>query len=163
MSPKTQELYNQLAKSLGVESIPADAQGIVQLEVGDDGRVVLVPEDAYTLMVMSPVAALPPSMDRGTLLWLMRRNFHDSPVAPFRIGCDKAGNLVVWGRIPIEGLTGQQLAALLDAVAAEAGLIREEVAPDEGAADGGEDSEEGSPKAKKGRAAPGKARRKSGR
>ena len=42
------------------------------------------------------------------MLWLMRRNFHDSPLAPFRIGCDIAGSLVVWGRMPIDGLTPDQ-------------------------------------------------------
>lgn len=135
MSPSAQALYAELAKALGVDTIPADAQGIVQLDVGDDGRVMLVPEDAYTLMLLSPVAALPATMDHGTLLWLMRRNFHDSPLAPFRVGCDSAGKLVVWGRLPIDGMSGEQLAGLLDAVAAEAALIREEIATDEGAND----------------------------
>ena len=131
MSPSAQALYTQLAKALGVDTVPADAQGIVQLDVGDDGRVVVVPEDAHTLMLLAPVAALPTALDQGTLLWLMRRNFHDSPLAPFRIGCDSAGTLVVWGRMPIDGLSGEQLAGLLDAVAAEAALIREEIATDE--------------------------------
>jgi hypothetical protein len=65
----------------------------------------------------------------------MRRNFHDSPLAPFRIGCDHAGSLVVWGRMPMEGLTGEQLVGLVDALAAEATLIREEIATDENAED----------------------------
>jgi len=133
MSPSAQALYAQLAEALGVDTVPADAQGIVQLDVGDDGRVVVVPEDAHTLMLLAPVAALPATLDQGTLLWLMRRNFHDSPLAPFRIGCDSAGTLVVWGRMPIDGLSGEQLAGLLDAVAAEAALIREEIATDESA------------------------------
>jgi len=133
MSPSAQALYAQLAKALGVDAVPADAQGIVQLDVGDDGRVVVVPEDAHTLMLLAPVAALPATLDPGTLLWLMRRNFHDSPLAPFHIGCDSAGTLVVWGRMPIDGLSGEQLAGLLDAVAAEAALIREEIATDESA------------------------------
>ncbi len=135
MSPSAQALYTQLAKALGVATIPADARGIVQLDVGDEGRVVLVPEDAYTLMPMSPVAKLPATLDQGTLLWLMRRNFHDSPLAPFRIGCDSAGSLVVWGRLPIDDMSGEQLAGLLDALAAEAALIREEIATDESAED----------------------------
>ena len=135
MSPSAEALYAELAEALGVDTIPADAQGIVQLDVGDDGRVVLVPEDAYTLMLLSPVAALPATMDHGTLLWLMRRNFHDSPLAPFRIGCDRAGSLVVWGRMPMDGLTGEQLVGLLDAVAAEATLVRQEIATDESAGD----------------------------
>jgi hypothetical protein len=133
MSPSAQTLYARLAKALGIDTVPADAQGIVQLDVGDAGRVVLIPEDAYSLMLMSPVAKLPAAVDHGTLLWLMRRNFHDSPLAPFRIGCDTAGNLVVWGRMPIDGMSGEQLVGLLDAVAAEAALIREEIATDEGA------------------------------
>jgi len=107
MSPTAKALYAQLAKTLGVADVPADANGIVHLTVGEEGRVVLVPEDAYTLMLMAPVGALPDGADRGTLLWLMRRNFHDSPLAPFRIGCDKAGTLVVWGRMPMEGLSGE--------------------------------------------------------
>lgn len=132
MLASTKTLYAQLAKSLGVDAIPADANGIVQLSVGDDSTVVLVPEDAITLMLMSPVAALPQAVDRGTLLWLMRRNFHDSPISPFRVACDAASNLVVWGRVPAEGMTGEQLAGLIDAVAAEAALIREEIAVDLG-------------------------------
>ena len=131
MSPAARTLYDQLAKALGVADVPADANGIVHLAVGDDGRVVIVPEDAHTLMLMAPVGALPDGTDRGTLLWLMRRNFHDSPLAPFRVGCDKNGTLVVWGRMPIDGLTGAQLAGLIDAVTAEAALIREETATDE--------------------------------
>ena len=131
MSPSAQALYAELAKALGVKEIPAEASGIVQLGVGEGGTVVVVPEDAYTIMLLAPVSPLPSAMDHGTLLWLLRRNFHDSPIAPFRIGCDKAGNVVVWGRMPIEGLSGEQLAGLMDAVAAEAALIRGEIEIDE--------------------------------
>ena len=140
--PHCRGLYTQLAKALGMAEVPADANGIVQLTVGEDGRVVLVPEDASTLMLLAPVGELPDGADRGTLLWLMRRNFHDSPLAPFRIGCDKAGTLVVWGRMPLEGLSGEQLAGLIDAVTAEAALIREDFATDEGAADEEEEDAE---------------------
>ena len=135
MSPAAKTLFEQLAKALGVAEVPADANGIAHLNVGDDGRAVIVPEDAHTLMLMAPVGPLPDGADRCTLLWLMRRNFHDSPLAPFRVGCDKAGTLVVWGRMPIDGLTGEQLAGLIDAVTAEAALIREETATDENAVD----------------------------
>jgi hypothetical protein len=141
MTPEAKALYGRLAKALGVAEVPADANGIVHLNVGDDGRAVIVPEDAHTLMLMAPVGALPDGADRGTLLWLMRRNFHDSPLAPFRIGADKNGTLVVWGRMPIDGLTGEQLAGLIDAVTAEAALIREETATDENAVDEEEEEE----------------------
>jgi hypothetical protein len=69
-------------------------------------------------------------IDYGATLWLLRRNFYDSPIAPFRVSCDTAGSIVVWGRVPIEGMTGETLAGLIDALAAEADLIREEVAVD---------------------------------
>src|SRR5689334_22048900 len=102
MSPAAKTLYAQLAKALGLAEIPIDANGIARLNVGDDGAVVIVPEDAYTLMLMAPVGAVPDGTDGGTLLWLMRRNFHDSPLAPFRIGADRNGTMVVWGRMPLE-------------------------------------------------------------
>ncbi len=132
MSPSAKKLYEDLAQALGVPEVPADAQGIVQLTLGsgdDEGSIVLVPEDAATLMLMAPVGPLPKAgIDGGTLLWLMRRNFHDSPLAPFRLGADKAGTLVIWGRMPIDGMTGIELAALLQAVLEEAANVREEMA-----------------------------------
>lgn len=135
MSPTAKKLYDELAKALGVPEVPADDKGIVQLALGEgeeEGTVVLVPEDAYTLMLMAPIGPLPKAgVDGGTLLWLMRRNFHDSPLAPFRIGSDKAGTLVIWGRMPIDGMTGSELAGLLQAVVAEAANVREEVATED--------------------------------
>jgi hypothetical protein len=60
----------------------------------------------------------------------LRRNFYDSPISPFRVACDTAGTIVVWGRVPIEGMTGEALAKLIDALAAETNFIREEVETD---------------------------------
>ena len=81
--------------------------------------------------MVSPVASLPKEINYGTALWLLRRNFYDSPIAPFRVSCDTAGSIVVWGRVPVDGMTGERLATLLDALAAEADLIREEVEVDD--------------------------------
>lgn len=137
MSPQAQALYKELAQALGVAELPADANGTVQLTITKDdeeGSVVLIPEDAHTLMLMAPVGPVPRGADAGTLLWLMRRNFHDSPLAPFRLGSDKAGTLVVWGRMPIDGMTGTELAGLLDALVAEVALIREETATEDAVA-----------------------------
>ena len=92
-----------------------------------------MPEDAYTLMLLSPVAALPKSIDRGTLL------LADAPQLPRQrrwrrsgSAATTPGSLVVWGRLPIEGMTGEQLAGL-DGCAGRRGsaLIREEVAVDD--------------------------------
>lgn len=130
MFKRTQTLYAALAKTLGVAALPADDNGSVQLSIGENSTVNLFAENEFTLMLVSPVMSLPKSIDYGAALWLLRRNFYDSPIAPFRVSCDTAGTIVVWGRLPIEGMTGEALAALIDALAAEADLIREEVAVD---------------------------------
>ncbi|HSU07423.1 MAG TPA: CesT family type III secretion system chaperone [Acetobacteraceae bacterium] len=139
MFARTQALYDELAKTLGVDALPVDQNGGVQLSVGDNSSVVLFAENEISLLLVSPVTALPKQTDYGTALWLLRRNFYDSPIAPFRVSCDIAGNIVVWGRVPVEGMTGKQLSSLLDALAAEADFIREEVevddSPDEDEAD----------------------------
>jgi len=127
MFKRTQELYAALAKTLGVTTLPADENGGIQLTVGNNSSVILFAEDEFTLMLVSPVMALPKNPDYGTVLWLMRRNFYDSPIAPFRVACDTAGSIIVWGRIPIEGMTGDALARLIDALGAEADFIRKEI------------------------------------
>jgi hypothetical protein len=93
---------------------------------------VLFTEDEATLLLAAPVAALPTTVNAGTALWLLRRNFYDSPIAPFRVACDQAGSIVVWGRVPIDEMTGEQLASIIDALAAEAGTIRAEIEVDDG-------------------------------
>ena len=130
MFKQTQSLYAALAKTLGVGALPADDNGGVQLSIGNNSTVTMFAEDERTLMLVSPVMPLPKKLDYGTTLWLLRRNFYDSPIAPFRVSCDTAGSIVVWGRVPIEGLTGEALAGLLDALAAEADFIRAEVEVD---------------------------------
>lgn len=142
MFERTQALYDDLAKTLGVDVPPADQNGGIQLSVGDNSTVVLFAEDEFALMLVSPVTALPKQMDYGTALWLLRRNFYDSPIAPFRVSCDVAGNIVVWGRVPVEGMTGKQLASLLDALASEADFIREEVAVDDSPKDDADETED---------------------
>jgi hypothetical protein len=127
MFKRTQALYAALAKTLGVPTLAADDNGGIQLSVGENSTVTLFAEDEFTLMLVSPVVALPKKVDYGTALWLLRRNFYDSPIAPFRVSCDTVGSIVVWGRVPTDGMTGESLAGLIDALAAEADLIRTEV------------------------------------
>jgi hypothetical protein len=125
--PTIQAVLDSLAKAVGVDSLPANADGGVPLTVGEDTTVILYGEDPATILAAAPVAELPKTLDYGSAQWLLRRNFYDSPIAPFRVACDTAGNLVVWGRIPVDGMTGEQLAKLLDAIATEAELIRSEL------------------------------------
>jgi hypothetical protein len=130
MPARTQALYADLAKSLGLNALPADANGGIQLSVGETTTVILFAENDETLLVAAPVVALPKQPDYGTTLWLLRRNFYDAPIEPFRLACDIEGNIILWGRLPMSGLTGAALAALVDAVATEANHVREEVAPE---------------------------------
>jgi Tir chaperone protein (CesT) family len=133
MPGRTQTLYADLAKALGLKALPADNNGGIQLSVGDTSTVILFAENDETLLLAAPVAALPKQPDYGVMLWLLRRNFYDSPIEPFRVSCDTEGNIILWGRLPMSGLTGAALAALIDAVATEADRVREEVADEEGA------------------------------
>jgi hypothetical protein len=132
MHERIQKLYAELALALGVKSLPTDDKGTVTLDVGDASSVTIFAEDSQTLMLVSPVMALPQEIDYGSTLWLLRRNFYDSSLTPFRIGCDTAGSLVIWGRVPVESVTGEALAGLVDALGEEADLIREELETDEG-------------------------------
>jgi Tir chaperone protein (CesT) family len=138
MSPRTEALFGELAETLGVPGLVPDANGGVQLTIGESGVVVIYAETGDTLLIAAPVMTLPRSTDYATALWLLRRNFYDSPVAPFQIGCDKAGSLVVWGRLPVENLDGPRLAQVVDALAAEAAFILGEV-PGEPTEDDAED------------------------
>lgn len=130
MFKNTQALFADLAKTLGVAELPADDSGGIELSIGEDATVVLFAEDESTVMLVSPVMALPREPNYGQVAWLLRRNFYVSPLAPFRVACDPAGNLVIWGRVPIDGMTGSELAALVDAVASEADLMRSELSTD---------------------------------
>jgi Tir chaperone protein (CesT) family len=132
MFASVQAVYDDLAKTLGVAKLPTDDQGSFQLAVGETSAVNVFAEDEFTLLLATAVMELPPTLDHGSALWLLRRNFYASPIAPFRVACDAAGNLVVWGRVPVDGLTGERLAALLEALGTEADLIRGELETDDG-------------------------------
>jgi hypothetical protein len=138
----TKALFDGLAKALGVDMLSADANGGVQLSVGDDSTVILFGEDDANLLVISPAMELPKQIDFGRTLWLLRRNFYDSLINPFRVSCDAAGSVVLWARLPIAGLTGEALATLIDALAEEADNIREEIEIDYSADNTGDDGEE---------------------
>jgi hypothetical protein len=131
MPAPSETLLNDLAKALGVAKLPLDENGGVQLSIGDSATAILFAESAGTLFIVSPVTELPKQVDYGSALWLLRRNFYDSPIAPFQVSCDTAGNIVLWGRLPTEGLNGARLASLLQALGEEAALIREEIGVDE--------------------------------
>ncbi len=127
MLEQTRALYAALAKALGVASLPQDNDGAVALTIGEDSPVLMYGEDDTTILIVAPVASLPRQIDHGTVLWLLRRNFYDSDLAPFCVAADSAGHVVLWGRIPVAGMTGELLASLLDQLGAEARRARDEL------------------------------------
>lgn len=129
MLEEHRRLYAELARALGLSDLGADDTGAVQISVGDDA-VVLFVENDLTVTVVAPVVTLPEDLDYGRLLWLLRRNHYDSPIAPFRVSCNPNSIVTVWGRIPIEGLSGTDFALLLDGLVSEVADIRGELAVD---------------------------------
>jgi Tir chaperone protein (CesT) family len=128
---RTRAVYAELATELGLTSLPKGDDGGVRLDVGDGVTVAMYGEDDSTLLVVVPIAPLPRRPEYRMMAWLLRRNHHDSELPPFCIATDAAGMLVLWGRIPVPGLSGAALAGMLDAVATEAVRIRVEVEADE--------------------------------
>jgi len=135
MDEAHRRLYGELATALGVPDLNGDEEGNVQITVGEDVTVVLFVESEYSLTIVAPVIKLPTGLDYARVLWLLRRNHYDSPITPFRASCNPDGNLTVWGRVPVEGLAGADLALLLDDVATEVVHIREELDVDPHAMD----------------------------
>ncbi len=125
--PHTRALFSDLARHLGVPELTPDANGGVQISVGEDTTVVLFAQGDSQVLIVVPLLALPRQPDYAVMAWLLRRNLYDSDLAPFRIAADAHANLVLWGRLPVAGLSGERLAGLLDVVAGEATRIRSEV------------------------------------
>jgi hypothetical protein len=127
MFASIESLFKDLAASIGVGALPLDENGAATLAVGDTSTVILIGETEETLLVMAPVGTLPVDIDYATVLWLLQRGFHDSPIAPFRVSCDEAATVVVWGRIPVDGMKAADLLKLAGALGDEVDIIRTEV------------------------------------
>ena len=137
MLERTRALYADLAHALGIDALAPDDNGGIELTVGTDQRVILYGERDRDLLLVAPLAALPREPDYGVMLWLLRKNFYVDGLAPFTLACDEGGTVIMWGRLPLDGLTGEaltgvSLAGLLDAVATEGEKIRAELDPPEG-------------------------------
>ncbi|MBL0089352.1 MAG: type III secretion system chaperone [Ideonella sp.] len=112
---------------MGLPAFEPDAAGGIALTVGSKTKVFVFGQSDGFLLLAVPAVALPKEPDYATMQWLLHRNFYDSDLAPFRIATDAGGTILLWGRVPVEGMTGAALAGLVDAVASEAHRIRDEV------------------------------------
>jgi hypothetical protein len=119
MLERARALFADLAAALGIDALPADNNGGVQLTIGEDTHVALF---------AVPLGPLPPAAGYTLAFWLLRQNLYTSDLAPFTLACDEAGTLLLWGRVPLPELTGATLATLVDAVAAEARRIQGDIA-----------------------------------
>src|SRR5262245_21676341 len=109
VTPETRALFAALAQELKLPALEPDAAGGVQLSVGDDSTVLVFGQSDGFVLIAAPAVALPKEPDYATMAWLLHRNFYDSDLAPFRVAADAGGTLVLWGRVPVEGLTGAAL------------------------------------------------------
>ena len=105
-----------------------DGNGGIHLTIGEVTQAALFAEHNITRLAAVTIAPLPRAADYATTTWLLAQNLYTSSLAPFRLACDEQGTVLLWGRIPLDGLTGTTLATLIDAVAAEAARIPTELA-----------------------------------
>jgi hypothetical protein len=128
MLERARALFADLAAALGIDALPADNNGGVQLTIGEDTHVALFAELDQSVLIAVPLGPLPPAAGYTLAFWLLRQNLYTSDLAPFTLACDEAGTLLLWGRVPLPELTGATLATLVDAVAAEARRIQGDIA-----------------------------------
>jgi len=125
----TQALLDELAPLLGLAALPLNAHGGAALTLGADLPVTLYGEPGErTLFIALALGRLRNEPDYATTAWLFRRNMFDSTLAPFVIAANPQGDLLLWGRLPLPGLSGTMLAAVLDTLAAQGTRIRTEAA-----------------------------------
>ena len=125
---RTRALIAELAKALGLPALPPDNSGGVKLTVGETTEMFLFGGDDETVLIVTPVAALPRGVGYGLALYLLRANMFDADTAPFQVAADAGGGVIFWGRLPIAELDGTMLAGLLGRVAARVEAMRSELA-----------------------------------
>lgn len=123
----SENIFSQLAKSLGLNELVPDSNGGVELTVADRTKVCIFQVDEGFLLIVAPIAALPTKPEFGLMAWLLKLNFHSSELLPFVIAADHNANLVLWGKVPIERLTGDSLAGLIEALDSKVFEIRNEI------------------------------------
>ena len=138
----TEVLFSELASTLGVDELFRDSSGAIKYESSDGLVVNVYSEGTDTVCFVSPVIELTPELGFGELLFLMRKNFIDSGLLPFRLGADAGGVLLLWGRLPAAELDGERLHGVLEALVAIARELRTELGGE--LPDDGEGSPEGS-------------------
>lgn len=125
---KLRLLLSELKTSIGKITFSEGTQtGEIVVTIEGHSKIwLLEQEDGYFTLAL-PVLALPPKIGFGEIFWLLRRNFYDSNLLPFRVASDKGANIVLWGRSPLENLTCEELEALLNKLIEEGKKIHEEL------------------------------------
>ena len=124
---KTRALVADFAKAAGAGDMPQDDNGAFHLTVGEGTDVFIYGGDDETILVVSPVAELPKTVEYGLALYLLRVNAIDADTAPFVLGADIRGGLIFWGRLRIADFTGLSLRGLIEAIGERVAEFRAEI------------------------------------
>jgi len=124
---KTRALIAGLASAIGLPSLSSGDDGGYQLTVGEDTDVLIYGGDNETILVVAPIADLPLQPDYGLTVYLLGNNMFDSPLLPFHVAIDDGGGLILWSRLPIERLNGESLASVMNGLAQQVKMMREEL------------------------------------
>jgi hypothetical protein len=125
---RTRALIAEFGSVLGLDSLPPDENGGYHLTVGADTDIMIYGGDDETVLVVAPVAPLPHRPEYGLMVYLLRNNMFDSPVAPFQVAVDDEGALILWARLPLAELSGSRLASIIRGLAEQVGEMRGEIA-----------------------------------
>jgi hypothetical protein len=124
---RTRALSADLAAALGLESIPAEADGGRRLTIGGTTTLLLYAEADETLLIVAPLGPLPRRPSYGLVVYLLRNNMFNSELSPFQVALDDAGGLTVWGRLRVAEFTGDRLAGLIGVLAVRIAAMRSEI------------------------------------
>lgn len=128
---KTRVLMGELVAAMNLPGLPPDDNGGYQVTIGDDAQVMIFGSDDENLLVVAPIGPLPADIGYAETVYLLRLNMIDGEIAPFQVGLDESGNLLLWARIAIEQVSGESLASGLDAIADKVREIRNDLAGEE--------------------------------
>ena len=139
----TQALMADLAAALNLPDLPLTEDGGVELTVGDDdGAVQMFSQRDSSLLIVAPVGPLPADIGYALALFLLRMNMFNAEMRPFRVAVDEGGGLILWGLLPIAGLSGGRLAEIVGLVADQVAAIRAEAYPPEDGEDDEDDEDD---------------------
>ena len=125
----TRALITGLASAIGLPDLPPDETGGFHLQVGGTEDVFIYGGDDIDILVVVPVAPLPPAPGYALVTYLLHSNMFNADIAPFVIAADDAGGVILWGKLCIADLDGTALARIVDNLTERAATMRAALLP----------------------------------